>query len=62
MELSELVDFGAMLLTMDDRTGLGSAINPIIFLSYFSFEASNCLDALTGHENLLEDYDMIYLL
>ncbi len=49
MELSELVDFGDMLLTMDDRTGLSSAINPIIFLSYVSFEALNCLAASTGH-------------
>ncbi len=49
MELSELVDFGGMLLTMDDRTGLSSTIKPVIFLSYISFEALNCLATSTGH-------------
>ncbi len=49
MELSELVDFGGMLLTMDDRTGLSVLLlNPYSRL-ILSYEALNCLAILTGH-------------
>ncbi len=36
MELSELVDFGGMLLTMDDRTGL-SVVSPLIVSCYLNW-------------------------